>query len=291
MTQIIEAAVIKPISTIDHPAHPEWASAAFAIPTEEVEHSFRKRFANSVVDVTGLLGVANCFVAVHRQARESENIQRLMRGTTAEELAESYAILAGDPEKVSDYVSWFSKAALTALKMRKPQDKFSSVALELGTTMQNGDWDRTTELDAMVEDLRDVLPRTGRFRVSTPEKPGRRIGYVFMPLILGDPKSETATSGVIRRRRAVADVVSNGGTTEIFKQSFGLAVFDATDPEIKDQIVKACKASESTVWTDNAVANIVGSEFERAIVERSPEATNGIAPVSAQYVMRVRSPQ
>lgn len=306
---------------IDHPARDDYLGRLSEIPSAEQQDALRVRFESSKVDtdpeiVIARLGEVVASAAIHRQNYERVVTSEAGLDLTDEE-RELYKQLAGNPERIAEYICWFGRVALRHFALPPKNNLSDKIGLELGGKMQGGDWESTSDLDNMIRRLpaqSRKFPQLGGHLLEGPER--LHPSYRFMPLGVSDKHNyDKFGFGIGRRRRGVANLNispedSSGKdlSVKIFKESLVLVVMRELNREQRIKIREDVAAhptantlfnfskergeeldAESRPQNNTQAALTVGEAFEVAIREK-PGTTKGIVPASAHYVMYTERP-
>lgn len=208
--------------------------------------------------------------------------------------------------------SW-SYAASRSDYHHDPKQEFDKYkyGLELYGVIQHGDWNATANIDAAIRGLPEQLEveyKDAHTLTNYDKKAKAKLSYRYQPLLhldqhpvrICDMEVESPYDfGVVRRRRAVADVAFRGlpVVVEVFKESTALVLVDLLPP-IEQKILKerrsllaVGKKHMSTLDPDDLLivdsANkFAGKRFELGI-EDSRRESRDIIPVSSNYIAKV----
>lgn len=293
---------------INHPSQADWAKSWYTSPNAYQHNLLRERYRNlgetalgEIVDATSL--------AVLRMENMRQMYETLTIGALASTVPDfsftEYKELAGQPDKVIDFIGWFARQAgqfyenrdgeLNGVdsSVRRAYKGVSKIGLELGGVCQAGDWENTSRLDDMIRTIPMKAENNSDIIVDVLEAPEeQRVAFRYEPLL--------GKFGQIRRRRAVANAkVGNGTELLLFKESLGLLVTNLAEPSHRDIILsdpqaahniflpiveeKAGKSQETKGVNNTAAALVAGEYFEHAIKERNTNRM--VIPLGAHYVM------
>jgi hypothetical protein len=307
MGQLLEA------TGINHPSQEGWHTSWYASPNHDQKDLLRNRYRDlgettlgNIIDTTTM---AVGRMESMRQMYEAQTIGAL-RGADPkfqEQQESNYRELAGSPDRIADFIGWFAQQArhfdeqkhgilhgVDSSAQRAYRD-MSKLGLELGGVSQAGDWENTTRLDDMIRAI--PVAAVGSPAISSvdvleaPED--RRVAFRY--------EAVPDEYGLIRRRRAVANVHAYNGTELLlFKESLGLLVLSqissedrimiALDPHADNNIFLPVMEKDETGTkkvmgkNNTQAALIAGHIFERAIKERGPN--RAVVPLGAHYVMK-----
>lgn len=306
---------------IDHPALDGYLDRLNEVPNDEQQDALRLRFKSSEVNtdpeiVIARLGEVIASAAIHRQ-----NYERVVTGGAGLGLTdgerELYKQLAGNPERIAEYVCWFGKMALRHFALTPKDGLSDKIGLELGGKMQGGDWESTSDLDNMIRRLPAQSKEFPQLSGELLEGSERlHPSYRFMALGVQDKHNyDKFGFGIGRRRRGVANLnvvpeasSGKGLSVKIFKESLVLVVMRELNREQRIEIREDVSAHPiaNTLFNfskknsgepdegpkpqnDTKAALTVGKAFKAAIKEKAG-TTRGIVPASAHYVMYTERP-
>lgn len=293
-------------ATISHPAD---RTAMFAEThstlTEKQRDNLELRFGSNADSIESALEIATLWDVTERQNKELSTIFHIL-GYSEDAVADAkqYNELAGDTKNIPQFLQFFSRISERVLSSSvearptlgnpivdahfaelalgpnaeaadsQTQAGVGKMALEIAGTIQKGDWDGTSDLDAIFRQLKITLESMSDAQFECLEKPGQqRPTYRYHSIPMEDGGDHDF--GLIHRRRKVANAFGVG----IFKQSHGLVVVEHLSRDLREQ---AQRVAYGTVER-NGIAARIGRQFEEEI-RAEKGASLAIVPTSAHYL-------
>lgn len=278
---------------IDHPVQAGWLSHGRDIFDSKHKAMLTERFADtgeSIEAVLSAVALAGSITDGYRMSHEAQSRGEL--DLNEPQRNQQYSDLAGRPERVGEFISWFGTIAAECFEHASTRRDLLKIGLELGGMRQAGDWSGTGPLDDMAKSIPSILPKidpSAKVRILERGKAVQK-NYVILPLghvVMGryDPNFEFA---LIRRRRGAADVHLNGKyPIQIFKESSAVVAINKMDETDVTLLRKAYLKSDNLPANkkrNSSPAGVAGREFERSIRFKRERSLTTI-PISAHYVM------